>query len=92
MILAAIRESFVISRDAEITVEANPDDISLKKLDNYLGFGINRLSIGVQSFIDEILKFLNRRHDAEKAAAAVKNAAGQGYRADMQHGHPVPER
>ena len=59
-ILKNISDVFIITDNTEITIETNPDDINKKKLDDYFNMGINRLSIGIQSFDDEILKSLNR--------------------------------
>jgi oxygen-independent coproporphyrinogen-3 oxidase len=63
---------------AEITFEANPDDLSLEKLKIIKSFGINRLSIGTQSFDDKILKYFNRSHNANQAVEAIKMAQDQG--------------
>jgi oxygen-independent coproporphyrinogen III oxidase len=66
-ILQTIRSSFAVSPDAEITLEANPDDISPDKLESWKETGINRLSIGIQSFFDEDLQWMNRAHNAQQA-------------------------
>jgi len=70
-ILTGIRNTFLISSDAEITLEANPDDLTLELLHGYKKAGINRVSIGVQSFNDNELEFLGRRHNAKKAQDSV---------------------
>lgn len=66
-ILTDLRTHFTISSDAEITLEANPDDISVSTLLNWKQAGVNRLSIGVQSFFEEDLQWMNRAHTASQA-------------------------
>ena len=61
-----IKELFNVAKDAEITLEANPDDINEEKLIGWKEIGINRLSIGVQSFFEEDLLWMNRAHNAER--------------------------
>ncbi|MDQ6845843.1 MAG: radical SAM protein, partial [Bacteroidota bacterium] len=62
-LLFAIKNSFTISPTAEVTLEANPDDISIEKLDCWKDAGINRLSIGIQSFKEKDLQWMNRAHN-----------------------------
>ena len=78
-ILEQIKESIGIDDNAEITLEANPDDLSPEYLLQLRTLGINRLSMGVQSFNDKQLSLLNRRHSAQKACEAVENARGAGF-------------
>jgi oxygen-independent coproporphyrinogen III oxidase len=78
-ILEAIDEHFDIDDAAEITLEANPDDLTKDKLRALKALGINRLSIGIQSFDEFILKFLNRAHDAGMAQNSVKYARAVGF-------------
>ena len=66
-----IRRTFAITADAEFTLEANPDDITTEKLTAWKEAGINRLSIGVQSFHEEDLVWMNRAHNAEQARDAL---------------------
>ncbi|HUF04724.1 MAG TPA: radical SAM family heme chaperone HemW [Aridibacter sp.] len=66
-ILEAVRDRFDIADDAEITVEMNPATVSLEQLKDYLAFGVNRASFGVQTFDDRSLKLLARGHDADDA-------------------------
>lgn len=73
-LLQDAQELFGIKKDAEITLEANPEDLSEKRMREYLDLGINRLSIGVQSFDDELLKLFNRPHDGEKAENTLRAA------------------
>ena len=64
---------------SEITVEANPDDITEHYLDELARTDINRLSFGVQSFIDRDLKLLGRRHNAQQAVEAIRAAQAKGF-------------
>ena len=71
-ILEAIERAFGIGGDAEVTVEANPGDLTADKAASLLRQGINRVSIGVQSLDNDLLNLLGRRHDAEGALAAFR--------------------
>ena len=77
--LEAIRTSQNVMDGAEITLEANPDDLSLQKLKELSALGINRLSIGIQSFHQDILTFLNRAHDASTAVTCIRHAREAGF-------------
>ena len=66
-ILQKIHSTFTVSPGAEITLEANPDDITPDKLKGWKETGINRLSIGIQSFFDEDLQWMNRAHNSQQA-------------------------
>ena len=66
-ILQALHQQFQVAANAEITLEANPDDISDQKLQEWKQAGVNRLSIGVQSFFEEDLRWMNRAHSAQQA-------------------------
>lgn len=74
-----MNDIYGIESSPEITLEANPDDLSLDKLKHLKSMGINRLSIGIQSFQDETLKFLNRAHNASEAIKCVENARKAGF-------------
>lgn len=78
-ILEAVHKRYKIDKNAEITLEANPGDISTEYLKAVRGIGINRLNIGVQSFNDKFLKFLGRRHSAKEAVASVEAARKAGF-------------
>jgi oxygen-independent coproporphyrinogen-3 oxidase len=78
LLLDTIRQHFSVDKDAEITLEANPDDLSADKLRQFYAAGINRLSIGIQSFHEPHLKFLNRIHSATEAGQCVKTAQDIG--------------
>lgn len=73
-VLNSISKNYVINQDAEITIEANPDDISDEKLKNWKLEGINRLSIGIQSFFEEDLKWMSRAHNADQAKRSLDKA------------------
>ncbi len=78
-ILGAIRNTFVVSESAEITLEANPDDVNPEKLSELKSLGVNRLSIGIQSFSDSILKWMNRAHSGAEASGSVRLAKEAGF-------------
>jgi putative oxygen-independent coproporphyrinogen III oxidase len=78
-LIGRLRERFDFADDTEITIEANPDDIDAGRLAAYRELGINRLSLGVQSFDNEELRFLRRRHDAASAVAALSGAREAGF-------------
>ncbi|MBR5645606.1 MAG: radical SAM family heme chaperone HemW [Treponema sp.] len=67
-----IRKNFILSDDIEITFEANPDDINLSLLEVLSGCGVNRLSLGIQSLCDDVLKFIHRRADKKKNLDAIR--------------------
>lgn len=73
-IFETIYKNFAVSNTAEITLEANPDDLTIKKIMELKSSPINRLSIGVQSFFEEDLRLMNRAHNAEEAVNSIKNA------------------
>jgi oxygen-independent coproporphyrinogen III oxidase len=77
--LAEIKNCFNVDPDAEITLEANPDDLSKEKLIELKQSGINRLSIGIQSFNDSDLKFLNRIHTSAQGYDCILNARDAGF-------------
>ena len=90
-ILNTIYKKYRISNSAEITVECNPEDINRKKLFSYEKAGINRLSIGVQSFNDFDLKFMNRSHNTSQAIKAIKLAKAMSFKnisVDLIYGLP----
>jgi oxygen-independent coproporphyrinogen-3 oxidase len=90
-LLETVYQHFSISQNAEITLEANPDDINEIKLADWKAAGINRFSIGVQSFREEDLIWMNRAHNAEQAVNSiqqVKNAGFQNYSVDLIYGTP----
>jgi oxygen-independent coproporphyrinogen-3 oxidase len=86
-LLETLRARFQLG-DAEITLEANPDDVSAEGLRRWRGMGINRISLGVQSFDDRVLQWLGRRHDARKAIEACEavSAAFSNWNLDLIFG------
>jgi oxygen-independent coproporphyrinogen-3 oxidase len=78
-ILDTIRQNFQVSPEAEITMEANPDDLNQAKLTALRQMGYNRLSMGIQSFIESDLKLMNRRHGVMQAIQSVKWAKRAGF-------------
>lgn len=74
LLFETINSNFKIKPGAEITIEANPDDITGEKLAGWKNAGINRLSIGVQSFFDEDLTWMNRAHNATDAHKSLQSA------------------
>lgn len=90
-ILLKLEETFALNSDAEITLEANPDDLNKKKLRALYDLGINRLSIGTQSFLQEDLLFMNRVHSAEEAVRCISDASKVGFKdlsIDLIYGVP----
>ncbi len=79
LIFEGVRALYPLNDRPEISLEANPDDLSKEKLAVLKQLGINRLSIGIQSFDDPILKFLNRLHDAEEASRCIAAARTEGF-------------
>lgn len=73
-IFKTISEHFELSNDAEITLEANPDDLSIEKLKELQHTPVNRLSIGIQSFFEKDLKMMNRAHSEKEAYQSVRDA------------------
>jgi oxygen-independent coproporphyrinogen-3 oxidase len=90
-ILDAVRKNFSVIRDPEITVEVNPDDIRAGYIRSLAALGVNRISIGVQSWDDGRLKYLGRRHTARQSAEALETAFSEGIKnvsADLIYGIP----
>lgn len=91
-LLDTVHQYYNVSENAEITLEANPDDINEIKLAEWKSIGINRFSIGVQSFKEEDLVWMNRAHNAEQAIRCinlVKDAGFQNYSVDLIYGTPT---
>ena len=78
-LIRQVSDHYPLSDHCEITIEANPDDLSFEFLDNLSKTAVNRLSIGVQSFRDEDLKILNRRHNALQAYECIQMARSAGF-------------
>lgn len=91
-IIDKINQHFTVSSNAEITFETNPDDLSPDYLSNLQKLGINRLSIGIQSFHDDDLLWMNRRHNGKEAENVVKLAQDIGFtniNVDLIYGLPA---
>lgn len=91
-ILAVISAHFFIQTDAEITLEANPDDISTEKLQAWKRSGINRFSLGVQSFADQDLQWMNRAHNAQQSQESIRQIQAAGFEnitIDLIYGTPT---
>ncbi len=87
-----IYANFSVVEDAEITLEANPDDLEKSKLEILRRLPVNRLSIGVQSFFNEDLEFWNRAHNQTEAEACIKSAQDAGFHnltVDLIYGSPT---
>lgn len=78
-IFSSIRENFNLLKDAEITVEANPETVELNKFKAFKDLGVNRISIGAQSFNDNTLKILGRVHNAERIYKSFNYARKAGF-------------
>lgn len=91
LLIDTLKKHFFVSDSAEITLEANPDDITEEKLTEWKKAGINRLSIGVQSFFEEDLLWMNRAHNAKQAIDNLQLAIKQfdNITIDLIYGHPL---
>ena len=78
-IMETIHETFSLNKNIEVTLEANPDDLSPEVLRLFKKAGINRLSIGTQSFQDACLQYLNRAHNATQAQKSILDAQSLGF-------------
>lgn len=91
-ILVKLKEEFVISDSTEITLEANPDDVNPQIAEDWRRIGINRLSIGIQSFRDADLEWMNRAHTAAQGLDSIeiiRNAGFDNFSIDLIFGAPV---
>lgn len=79
LFIESVKEHFQVSKNAEITLEANPDDLTTIYLNELASSPVNRLSVGIQSFHDADLKLTNRRHSAEQALQCIKMAQEKGF-------------
>ena len=91
LLMDRIRQNFPVASNAEITLEANPDDITKEKLRGWKEAGINRLSMGVQSFFEEELKWMNRAHNAHQALNGLRLALSEfdNITMDLIYGSPL---
>ncbi len=91
-ILSALYQQFNVQPGAELTLEANPDDITQEQLDAWRHSGINRLSIGIQSFFEADLRWMNRAHNAQQAKSSIKMSQDAGFSnltIDLIYGTPT---
>ncbi|MBO7563545.1 MAG: radical SAM family heme chaperone HemW [Clostridiales bacterium] len=90
-VIVALREEFGIAEGCEITLEVNPGTVDEEKLSSFFAAGVNRLSIGVQSLDDKVLKELSRIHDSSSARRVISEAKAAGFQnisCDMMLGIP----
>ena len=93
-LLHLINNTYSVGRNPEITLEANPDTLSLEYLEGLRKIGVNRLSIGIQSFFDNDLKYLSRRHDSQHAQQCLNWAKQAGFSnisIDLIYGLPTSD-
>jgi oxygen-independent coproporphyrinogen-3 oxidase len=91
-LISELRKSYPVAPDAEITLEANPDDVTKERVRDWKRLGVNRLSIGIQSFFEEELRWMNRAHNAAQAKACIENSYAAGIdnlSIDLIYGSPL---
>lgn len=91
LVINRLSNRFDLTTLREVTLEVNPDDITPEKLKGWLDMGITRLSIGVQSFDEELLRFMHRAHDRQTALNALEQVRSAGYTnfsVDLIYGNP----
>jgi len=91
-IFDTITRHYSIASDAEITIEANPDDLNSGKIADFRKLPVNRFSIGIQSFFDEDLQWMNRAHNANEAEDCIKRSQDAGFdnlSIDLIYGYPL---
>ena len=91
-IFNTITKNFSVSSDAEITIEANPDDLTASKITELRRLPVNRFSIGIQSFFEEDLLWMNRAHNAIEAETCIKRSQDAGFEnlsIDLIYGYPL---
>ena len=92
IIFEVLQKRFVFASDIEITLEANPDDITDLKLQQWKQMGINRFSVGIQSFLDKELEWMNRAHTAAESLVCIdkiKTAGFTNFSVDLIYGSPL---
>ena len=92
LIFEALQHRFVFADDIEITLEANPDDITDLKLQEWKSVGINRLSVGIQSFVEKELIWMNRAHTSTESITCIdkiKAAGFTNFSVDLIYGSPI---
>lgn len=91
-VAAAVRSEFDVLPEGEFTLEANPEDVSSESIEFWRSLGVNRLSIGVQSFHDRELRAIGRVHGAERSSAAMGDAIAAGFRTSLDLILGLPEQ
>jgi len=92
LLIAGLRKHYAVSPEAEITIEANPDDINEERLRAWKDLGINRLSIGIQSFFEEELRWMNRAHNVQQSYQCIEQSLKAGFdnfSIDLIYGSPL---
>lgn len=91
LLISNLHKHHSVSTDTEITIETNPDNITAEKLQAWADLGINRLSIGVQSFFEEELRWMNRAHNAKQAISSLRLAKEyfENITVDLIYGSPL---
>src|SRR5688572_5198723 len=91
-LVQALRARVILAPDAEVTIEANPDDVTAGAAERWLESGINRVSLGAQSFDDRVLRWMHRAHDAARiplAARALREAGLANWSLDLIFALPL---
>lgn len=91
-LIGVVASHFQVRPDAEVTIEANPDDLDDRYVQTLRATPVNRFSIGIQSFFEEDLRWMNRAHSAVEAQGAIKRVQDAGYAnitADLIYGYPL---
>lgn len=91
-IIDEVAKFYQVEKNAEITIEANPDDLTTEKINAFRQTDVNRFSIGIQSFFDADLHYMNRAHDANEALTCVKKTQDAGFQnltIDLIYGTPT---
>lgn len=92
LLMDAIRASYTVAADAEVTMEVNPEDVTKQRLRHWKNCGVNRLSMGIQSFYEDELQWMNRNHTADKSSTAIAWAQEVGFEnitIDLIYGVPI---
>ena len=89
-LIDSVRHNFNLNKKIEICLEINPDDIKDGDIENYIEIGVNRISVGVQSFFDSDLALMNRRHDSKQAINVIEKVKKnlKNYSIDLIYGIP----
>src|SRR3546814_10333037 len=83
-VIAAAEDAWGLAEDVEITLEANPNSVEVANFADLAAAGVNRVSIGVQSFDSEALEFLGRAHSKDEARRAIETARSEEHTSELQ--------